>query len=913
MIIFTHLNKKTYLKINLYLSSLITLLLWPILTQAQFVTKGDAVKISDRCYKITEDKLNRYGTIWWNEKIDLSRPVELSFILYMGTKDQYGADGIAFLFHDDPRGYEATGAVAGGLGYGYSVQDPNANVIKPSVAIEFDTYDNGSAYGDFHDDHTTVVYNGKVGQPEYTAIPINPNSRNIEDNTCHVYKISWDPATQELKLYFDDQLRFTKKDDIINNVFNGQTLVYYGFSGSTGGMSNEQTICLLDPDSKPDAQNDLVAAERDKPIIIPVTANDGHTRGEPITLSNIAGMPQNGIVTLDGQTIIYTPNPGFIGTDTFTYEVCEAGSTKCYSRCATATVTVNVACPANLLPQSATISTSGPTTICDKGSLTLSVPEQPGVTYQWKKDGQNTGSNTPSLVVSESGIYTIELTNECGRTNGNNSVTVSESVTPPIVTITAAGTTSVCGSGSIDLSVPTQADITYQWLKDGQPVGPNSNRFTATEAGTYGLVLINTCGRVSASNTVTFTITPAPRPETITADGPTTVCGNGRVNLSVPEQVGVTYQWKLNGKNVGDNSNKFTATEAGIYSIELANACGTINGSNSITFTINPTPEPVAITANGPTTFCETGSVTLAVPQQTGINYQWKKDDQNVGTNSHTLTATATGEYTVTLINDCGTVVATNKISVNAQTPLSPPVVTKGERCGPGSITLTATGGTDGEYRWYNAATATAPLTGATRSTFTTPVLQSTSTYYVSLVRNGCESERIPVQGIIHSVSVATISPNVTINYGESTVLKASGGTTYLWQPTTGLSNPTEADLTVRPTETTTYTVTINNPAGCSTEAQVTVTVSQDLVIPTGISPNGDGVNETWEITNINKFPTARIEIFNRWGNKIYDATGYRNNWDGTWKGSPLPVGTYFYVITLEKGRKLTGPISIVH
>jgi gliding motility-associated-like protein len=303
----------------------------------------------------------------------------------------------------------------------------------------------------------------------------------------------------------------------------------------------------------------------------------------------------------------------------------------------------------------------------------------------------------------------------------------------------------------------------------------------------------------------------------------------------------------------------------------------------------------------------------LSVPEQAGVTYQWQKDGQNLGTNKNTFTATETGEYSLTLINTCGTLVATNKIKIDGQQVLSAPTIFNGERCGPGSVTLKATGGTDGEYRWYTSATATTPISNANNSNFYTPVLQTNTTYYVSLARNGCESDRVPVVATLLDLPVLTVNPDLTINSGETINLKASGGATYNWQPTTGLSNPTDASPSANPTTTTTYTVTATNAAGCTSQAQVTVTVRQDLIIPTAISPNGDGVNETWEITNIQNFPQARLEIFNRWGNKIYDITGYRNNWDGTWQGSPLPVGTYFYVITLTKGRKLTGPISIVH
>jgi gliding motility-associated-like protein len=83
------------------------------------------------------------------------------------------------------------------------------------------------------------------------------------------------------------------------------------------------------------------------------------------------------------------------------------------------------------------------------------------------------------------------------------------------------------------------------------------------------------------------------------------------------------------------------------------------------------------------------------------------------------------------------------------------------------------------------------------------------------------------------------------------------------------------------------------------------------LIIPQGFSPNGDGINDIFEIKGITNYPDNSVSIFNRWGNMVYKAAAYDNtsvSWDGTNKGDlstgtgPLPEGTYFYVIDLGDG-----------
>ena len=108
---------------------------------------------------------------------------------------------------------------------------------------------------------------------------------------------------------------------------------------------------------------------------------------------------------------------------------------------------------------------------------------------------------------------------------------------------------------------------------------------------------------------------------------------------------------------------------------------------------------------------------------------------------------------------------------------------------------------------------------------------------------------------------------------------------------------------------TDTIQYTICDPTPLCDQALVVVTVAcpdtTELVIPQGFSPNGDGINETWVIQGLERYPAASILVFNRWGNEVFTAEPYGNNWDGrsnnalTWEGL-LPVGTYWYILDLH-------------
>lgn len=105
-----------------------------------------------------------------------------------------------------------------------------------------------------------------------------------------------------------------------------------------------------------------------------------------------------------------------------------------------------------------------------------------------------------------------------------------------------------------------------------------------------------------------------------------------------------------------------------------------------------------------------------------------------------------------------------------------------------------------------------------------------------------------------------------------------------------------------------TYTITqvVTDQYGCKATATKTVLINnikEEIyeLIPNAISPNGDYKNDIWRLDFINAFyPQAEIEIFNRWGERLFYSKGYSIPWDGTYKGDPLPVTTYYYVINLN-------------
>jgi len=158
--------------------------------------------------------------------------------------------------------------------------------------------------------------------------------------------------------------------------------------------------------------------------------------------------------------------------------------------------------------------------------------------------------------------------------------------------------------------------------------------------------------------------------------------------------------------------------------------------------------------------------------------------------------------------------------------------------------------------------------------------------------------------------------PDKTILKGGQTTLaiEAEGvNLTYKWTPATGLNRDDIKTPVASPDAETVYTVTVTSDNGCVLTDDILVKVVDDLVIPNTFTPNGDGINDTWVIRYLESFPTVDVKVFNRFGAQVFNSTGYKNPWDGSYNGDFLMPGVYYYIITTPISPKpYSGYITIL-
>lgn len=170
---------------------------------------------------------------------------------------------------------------------------------------------------------------------------------------------------------------------------------------------------------------------------------------------------------------------------------------------------------------------------------------------------------------------------------------------------------------------------------------------------------------------------------------------------------------------------------------------------------------------------------------------------------------------------------------------------------------------------------------------------------YTLIGSGGCHNSVSSFSVTILQAPTINAGSDTTIIIGDRYTMQASGsGGSYLWSPSIGLSSTSTLNPVASPTTTTVYTLRVTNLIGCSASDNIIIKVISYCLKPMkAFTPNGDGINDFWVVTNGPCATKVKVQVFNRYGSKVFEHPDYKNNWDGTYNGRPLPDGTYYYII----------------
>ncbi len=400
------------------------------------------------------------------------------------------------------------------------------------------------------------------------------------------------------------------------------------------------------------------------------------------------------------------------------------------------------------------------------------------------------------------------------------------------------------------------------------------------------------------------------------------LCGAGDVTLTaVADKEDGDYRWYgPDGTLIAGESNRTyttTLTETSTFSVSvLEGPCE--SKRTSVTARVIPIPEAPIVSDPF---LCSIGEFVLEASSDEGDSYHWydaegtllavrAKDGANnvLGEESPgsfmTQSLTTTTDFYVAVVSE-GCEGERAKITARVETPPTPPSVTEQVLCEPDSTTLVINDPEAGMvYRWYDRAADGDLLAEGTDSQWRAQIKGDTS-FYVSAWNGECESNRVIALAKIYQAGSLDVGPDEQMIPDGSVALQATEGyVSYDWYPTQGLDDPASANPTASPAQTTTYWVTATTVSGCEETDQVTVEVV-DYPIPTAFTPNGDGLNDQWDLAFLERYPNCEVWVYNRWGESVFQSQGYATPWDGRYAGHPPTLGTYTYRIDLKNGASL--------
>jgi len=606
------------------------------------------------------------------------------------------------------------------------------------------------------------------------------------------------------------------------------------------------------------------------------------------------------------------------------------------------------------------ITSSHVATICTATSSDYAIAtNSPGVEFYWNRaaipgitnaavTNQATGTirellfNTTNAPINVSYIITYQ-TNNCNDVPFNLTVTVN-----PTISITSAGFGMACSGSPQNYAITSNVpSATFSWKRSAIPQISNPAVYDQTDS-TISETLLNTG---NTDYNVFYIITPTafgcqgypfnyivavhPQLQAPVVESNSPVCQGSSISLNTLPVDNATYLWTgpdgFTSSAQNPVINNIKSANAGTYYLNIMlNGCTSPTDSVSVAIKNPPIANagldtlvcvavpaiPLHGTVSGGTTtgiWTTSGTGTFS-PTSNTLNGQYipSEADRAGGYVTITLTSTSTDNCTIATsdviikFGEAVAVFAGNNQNVCSQTTN---VQLNGKIIIPGGGVWSTSGG--GSFR--------PSATDLNAQYIPTADDIKNDSVTLTLTANA------PGQCYLPSGQTKILFlPPPNVNAGGTRYVLAGWQITlnpivsdpkvqYLWTPNIDINNNTLQNPEITGNVDCTYTLTVTDSLGCVSQGQTFIKVSPKLVVPSAFTPNGDGINDKWDIEGLIAYANATLDVFNRYGVKVFHSNGYYSAWDGTYNGKPVPVGVYYYIINTNFfGQVISGPVTII-
>jgi len=526
--------------------------------------------------------------------------------------------------------------------------------------------------------------------------------------------------------------------------------------------------------------------------------------------------------------------------------------------------------------------------------------------YEYSLDGVSYGSSGDFTGLAPND-YTIYV-RDAGTCIHSETTAINE---PLPVTATVTSTNYVQEIlGTITIANASGGTPPYEYAIDGLTgTFTSDTSYADLTAGMYDVVVRDALGCTYEESIEILDIVPLLM-EIDSADISCYGAGDGYIEFRPQDAVGVV-QYSIDG-GVSYTTNPVFENLAGdsLYNLRAYDEDGKIYSGSVY---INEPPQLLVYKSVVPAicnAFSPTGSIDLTISGGVGVKtVSWSN-----GSLTEDLSDIVAGTYVAEIEDENGCAVSdTTELSasvfVNANAGKDT-TICSGE-------TLLLNGNAGDVVRWE-------PSTYLTNTKIYNPVAVRVSdsiTYIYTVTEttsgNGCYNvdtlhiSTLPVYGIKVSQDTIGLKGQMIQIETETDGVFLS----YEWIPSTGLDQSDIPNPVATLNNTVLYILQALNDYGCIESDSMYIEVIENLKIYNAFSPNGDFANEYFEIDNATAFPDILVEVYNRWGTRIFSTVGYSDEkrWDGTINGVEVPVGTYYYiVIPYPSAKPITGTVTII-
>jgi gliding motility-associated-like protein len=652
--------------------------------------------------------------------------------------------------------------------------------------------------------------------------------------------------------------------------------------------------------------------------IASVTVNPAASVSVTPASTTICSGQNTSLVASGGSTYTWTASSGTAPAGTASVTASPTITTTYTVITGSGTCTTSAVATVSVSPLFTVTATPATTTICN-GGTGVTLTGSGGTSYTW---APNTNlSSTSGTTVNANPTADVNYT----VTSVNGACTSTAVATVSVNTVNTSATTSSINYclGGAPVTLTGSGATTYSWAPGTGLSSTSGTTVSATPSITTTYSVTGTTGSCSSNTVITVTVVPS---DSIHVSATSTVVCSGSASPTLTATGVNTYTWLPGGAQTSTiQASSFTTTS---YTVTGNSTSGCSGIPAVITVSVAPQISPTITAASYSVCLSKTVAINSNV-SGAGLTYTWGPTSAIQGaSNTSSIMAqpvsTTTVIYTVTISNGVCTGKDTILLQVFECIPPTASFITLNNDtvCVGGCVTFssTTTGSQPMTYQWfYESGIGTSTVGVHPEACY-----PSAGTFSVMMVATNAYGTDTVVQSnyiTVFAYPPLVVNGDTSINIGQTATVYASGGTSYLWisdPPNSPVTCPTCSVSVVQPTVTTHYIVIASNSQYCSVRDTVTVTVDincGDFFMPNAFSPNDDGLNDVINVHGRCIY-SFNLQIYDRWGEKVFETSSLTEGWDGTYRGQKMNTGVFVYKVDgvdlLGEPFKMKGNITLM-